>query len=444
MTEIDSYASTLQQYSTTIRTISDHNELRNYAVDGVLPRLAILPETIEQVSQAVALANQLGLTLITRGGGSRLNLGGIPDTFDVLLETTKLTRLLEHEAPDLTCHVEAGITCAALQAQLATKGQRLAMDPPDTQQATVGGVLASNASGPKRLRYGTARDMVIGLRVVQANGEIARSGGSVVKNVAGYDLNKLYIGSLGTLGIIVEANFKLQPLPPNERTLILTFSNAEDAMNTVITLVGSLLTPSAIELIDSNAASDMADFFGLTLPTNGYTLAVNFEGSPSSIDRQINETQLIARKNDALLSDDLNGQVQDEFWNIVREHTQGTITCKATMLISKMANYLKATRQICQKHELEAAIVAHAGNGVLYIELRPVDATSRLVEAIRELRFNAQEARGSMVVERCPSDLKRLISIWGEPDQSFFLMQRIKQQFDSKGTFVKGRFMGGL
>src|SRR6516225_9507792 len=248
MTEIESYATTLQQYSTDIRTVYDPDELRQYAVDGVLPRLAIIPETVEQVSQAVTLANQQGLTLITRGGGSRLNLGSIPERFDVLLETTKLTRLLEHEAPDLTCHAEAGSTIAALQAQLATKGQWLALDPPDAQQATIGGVLASNASGPKRLRYGTARDMVIGLHVVQASGEVARSGGRVVKNVAGYDLNKLYIGSLGTLGIIVEANFKLQPLPAEERTLILTFSNAVDAMQNVIALLGSLSTPSAIEL----------------------------------------------------------------------------------------------------------------------------------------------------------------------------------------------------
>jgi glycolate oxidase FAD binding subunit len=444
MTEIESYATILQQYSPATRTISDPDELRKYVVDGVLPRFAIIPDTVEQVSQTVSLANEQGLTLITRGGGSRLNLGGIPERLDVLLETTKLNRLLEHEAPDLTCHVEAGITLAELQAKLATKGQRLALDPSDAQQATIGGILASNASGPKRLRYGTARDMVIGLRVVQASGEIARSGGNVVKNVAGYDLNKLYIGSLGTLGIIVEANFKLQPFPINERTLILTFSDAENAMGTVIALMGSLLTPSAIELIDSNAASDMTDFFGLTLPTNGYTLAVNFEGSTSSIERQIDETHLLARQNDALLSDDLAGKAQDEFWNIVRQHTQGTITCKATVLVSKMAGYLKAIKQVCEKRELEASVVAHAGNGILYVELRPVDATFRLVEAIKELRLHAQDARGRMVIECCPSDLKRRISVWGEPDQSFFLMQRIKQQFDPKGTFVKGRFVGGL
>ena len=444
MTEIESYATALRQYSTTIQVMSDPGELRHYGVDGMLPRLAIIPETVEQVSQAVALANQRNLTLFTRGGGSRLNLGGIPVPFDILVETTKLTRLLEHEAPDLTCHVEAGITLAELQAKLALKGQWLALDPPDAQQATIGGILASNASGPKRLRYGTARDMVIGLRVVQASGEIARSGGNVVKNVAGYDLNKLYIGSLGTLGILVEANFKLQPFPTNERTLLLTFAHVEGAMATVIALMGSLLTPSAIELIESNAANDMDDFFGLTLPTDGYSLAVNFEGSAASIDRQIDETQLLARHNDALLVDDLDGKTQSEFWNIVREHTKGTVTCKATVLLSKMPGYLKDIKQVCEKYQLEAAVLAHAGNGILYIELRPVDATLRLVEAIKELRLFAQEERGSMVVECCPSDLKRRISIWGEPDQNFFLMQRIKRQFDTKGTFVKGRFLGGL
>jgi glycolate oxidase FAD binding subunit len=444
MTEIETFATTIQQYASAVRIVSDPDEIRNYAIDGLLPRLAVIPETVEQVAQIVALANQQGLTLLTRGGGSRINLGGIPEQLDILLETTKLTRLLEHEAPDLTCNVEAGITLAALQAQLATKGQRLALDPPDAQQATIGGILASNASGPKRLRYGTARDMVIGLHVVQASGEVARSGGRVVKNVAGYDLNKLYIGSLGTLGIIVEANFKLQPLPANERTLMLTFLNAADAMRTVIALLGSLLTPSAIELIDSGAASDMTDFLGLNLPTNGYTVAVNFEGSITSIDRQVNETQILARANSALLSDDLSGEAQNQFWEVIREHTQGSITCKAAVMVSQVISYLQAIEQVCQLHKLEAAVVAHAGNGILYIELRPGDATHRLVEAITELRLHAQEARGSMVVERCPIDLKRLISVWGEPGQDFYLMQRLKQQFDPKGTFVKGRFMGGL
>ncbi|HJT58566.1 MAG TPA: FAD-binding oxidoreductase [Ktedonobacteraceae bacterium] len=444
MVEIETFATTLEESIPGIKVTIDPDELRDYTVDGMLPRMVITPATTEQVSLVTALANQHDLTVLARGGGSRIDLGDIPEQLDLMIETTQLTRLLEHEAPDLTCHVEAGLTLGALQAQLAKKGQWLALDPPDAEQATLGGILASNVSGPKRLRYGSARDMVIGLHVVQANGEIGRSGGNVVKNVAGYDLNKLYIGSLGTLGLIIDANFKLQPLPPKERTLILTFSNAEDAMHTVTAILGSLLTPSAMELIDSGAASDMSDFFGLRLPTNGYTLAINFEGTQATIDRQIDEARLLARKYGALLGDDLTGKGQQQFWQVMREHTRGSVTCKVAILVSQITTYLQQLETICRHHELEAAVVAHAGNGILYIELRPVDATPRLVEAISELRLKAQAARGSLVVERCPVDLKRLISVWGEPGADFYLMQRLKLQFDPKGTFVKGRFVGGL
>lgn len=444
MSEIEAFAKAIRATASTLQVSGEADTLRDYSVDGLLPLLVVTPGTVEEVAQVVTLASQHGLTLLTRGGGSRMNVGGLPEQIDVLLATNRLTQLLEYEAPDLTCHVEAGLTLAALQSQLAKKGQRLALDPPDAEQATLGGILASNASGPKRLRYGSVRDQVIGLRIVQANGEIARSGGRVVKNVAGYDLNKLYIGSSGTLGIIVEANFKLQPLPALERTLLLTFTNANDTMQMVIATLGSLLTPSAIELIDAGAASDMSNFFGLNLPTNGFTLALNFEGGTVSVDRQIDEARLLARKNNALMADDISGEVQNRFWDVVREHTQGTVTCKAAILVSQMAPYLHQVEQICRRHELEYAIAAHAGNGILYIELRPGDATTRIVEAIVELRMRAQEARGSLVVERCPVDLKRRINVWGEPGSDFYLMQRLKRQFDPKGTFVRGRFVGGL
>ena len=444
MGEIETFIKAVQQYVPEVQVTNKADDLRQFAVDGILPRVIVAPRTVEQVTHIVALTGQHNLSLLTRGGGSRITVGGLPERIDVLLETQHLTRLLEHEAPDLTCHVEAGLTLAALQAQLATKGQWLALDPPDAQQATLGGLLASNSCGPKRLRYGSARDLVIGLQVVQANGEVARSGGRVVKNVAGYDLNKLYIGSLGTLGVIVEANFKLQPLPVAERTLLLTYTTATDAMQTVIAILGSLMAPSAMELIDAGAASDMDDFFGINLPTNGYTLAINFEGSMTTIERQIDETRLLARKHGALMNDDLDGEVQSRFWNAVREHMQGSITCKVAILPAQIALYIEKVTQICHHHDLETAIVAHAGNGILYIELRPSDATPRLVAAITELRLQAKEARGSLVIEYCPAELKRLINIWGEPGSDFYLMQRLKQQFDPKGTFVKGRFVGGL
>lgn len=444
MIEIDTFIAEIQQQVPGIQVTNDSVVLRNYAIDGLLPRVVVTPGSVEEVASVVTLVNQHGLTTMARGGGSRIYLGALPETLDVLLETNRLTALREHEAADLTCQVEAGMTLADLQARLATKGQWLPMDPPNAEQATIGGILASNASGPKRLRYGTARDLVIGLRVVQASGEITRSGGSVVKNVAGYDLNKLYIGSFCTLGVIVEANFKLQPLPAHERTLLLTFTNSQDVMHTVLAIQNSLLTPSAMELIDAGAASDMSDFFGLNLPTRGYTLALNFEGRVGAIERQMDEARLIARTNGALLGDDLADVEQQQFWDAVREHLVGGVTCKAAILVSQMAQYLQELERICQRYELESAVIAHAGNGILYIELRPGDATSRLIQAIAKLRERAQDARGSLVVERCPVDLKHRIDVWGEPGANFRLMQQLKKQFDPNGTFVKGRFVGGL
>jgi glycolate oxidase FAD binding subunit len=171
---------------------------------------------------------------------------------------------------------------------------------------------------------------------------------------------------------------------------------------------------------------------------------VNFEGSPGSIERQKDETCVLARQNNALMCDDLEGDEQARFWNIVREHIQGTLTCKVSLLVSQVASYLNHVTEICRQHDLEATVVGHVGNGILYIELSPGDAVERLVPAIDELRSHAQAAHGHLVVERCPVDLKRRMSVWGEPGRNFYMMQRLKEQFDPQNTFVRGRFLGGL
>jgi glycolate oxidase FAD binding subunit len=444
ISEITSLVHALKQTLPPTQLISDVEALRSYPVDGLLPALVAVPNTVEEAAQVVSRVHEQGLTIMARGGGTQLNLGGLAERLDVLLQTTNLNSLLEHEGPDLTCHVEAGMTLSTLQEHLRTQGQRLSLDPADAHETTIGGILATNASGPKRLRYGTARDLVIGLRVIQADGAIARSGGRVVKNVAGYDLNKLYIGSLCTLGIIVEANFKLHPLPNTERTLLLSYARVEDAMQTVIALIASLATPVALELIDAGAASDMNDLSGLQLPDSRYTLAVNFEGSRNTIDRQFTETKALARQEHALLGEELEDLEQERFWEAVRTHTQGTLTCKVAVLLTQMVPYLDKLAEICQRYQLESATIAHAGNGILYSELRPADAAPRLLAALAELRRYLAESGGSLVIERCPVELKWLLSIWGEPRGDFRMMQRLKQQFDPQGTFVRGRYLGGL
>jgi glycolate oxidase FAD binding subunit len=443
MVDFEILAELIRQQTPHTHIDADPFVMHAYAIDGVDPGMVITPTSVNDMAQAIQLLSHYPLTILPYGGGTAINFGGLPGQIDVILNTTELHTILEHEAPDLTCHVEAGIKLADLQEQLATKGQYLALDPPNSAQSTIGGLLATNMSGPKRLRYGTARDLVIGLRVILSTGEIARSGGKVVKNVAGYDLNKLYIGSFGTLGVIVEANFKLQPLPESERTLIFTFTNSIDAMRTALDLLQSPLTPSAIELISSKMQSGPHGFTHI-LPNDGYTLAVNFEGSTISITRQITETLQMASTHHAFMRNDLDGQEQVQFWQTVRNSMQGALTCKICVLPSQISDYMQYIEMICHDHHLDAVTIAHAGNGILYVELNPQEAVSHIVDVITELRTQTHIMKGSFIVERCPFLIKQRLDVWEKPRADFYLMQRLKQQFDPQGLFVRGRFLGGL
>jgi glycolate oxidase FAD binding subunit len=194
-----------------------------YEVDGLRPAAVAQPGDADEVAAVLRLASTRGWAVVPRGGGTMIDLGNPPARLDLVLDLTGMNRLIEHRPRDLTVTVEAGMSVAALQEELAKHGQMLALDPPLAQRATVGGVLAANAWGPRRQRYGTARDLLIGSRAVLADGTRVRSGGKVVKNVAGYDLNKLFIGSTGTLAVLVEATFKLAPIPATFGMIVAAF-----------------------------------------------------------------------------------------------------------------------------------------------------------------------------------------------------------------------------
>ncbi|MDE3077934.1 MAG: FAD-binding oxidoreductase, partial [Chloroflexota bacterium] len=199
------------------------HELGLYAVDGMAPKVVAYPKTAEQVAEIVRVAAAHRWAVIPRGGGTIIELGGIPRAVDVVICTTDMNRMLEYEPADLTCTVQAGMRLSELQARLSEHGQFLALDPPLPDKATIGGIVAANSSGPLRLRYGTCRDLLIGVRVVNPDGSITKGGGKVVKNVSGYDMCKLYTSSLGTIGIILEATFKLWPLPACESTVVASY-----------------------------------------------------------------------------------------------------------------------------------------------------------------------------------------------------------------------------
>ena len=223
------------------------------AAGGKLARYVAAPASTQEAAAVMSAAAALGLAVVPRGSGSRLDWGNPPDGCDLIVDTRHLDAVLEHASGDMVARIEAGITLDALQRTLGEQGQRLALDPPGG--GTAGGVIAAGVAGPLRLRYGGPRDLLIGSTVVRADGTVARAGGKVVKNVAGYDLGKLFAGSYGTLGLITEATFRLHPQPPASAYRTLDCADAGAAAAAVQAAAGSPLAPSAVELHWPSAAS---------------------------------------------------------------------------------------------------------------------------------------------------------------------------------------------
>ena len=292
------------------------------AIDGLTPRFEAQPTTPEELAEALSRANDEGLAVAPCGGGTQLDLGNVPKRLDLLLATTGLNRVVEYEPADLTVTVEAGMRFSDLQALLAEQGQFLALDPAAEPEATIGGLIATNASGPLRFAYGTARDLVIGTRVANPDGTLTRAGGRVVKNVAGYDLNKLYVGSLGTLAVIVELSFKLAPIPPSLATVVGQFESSASARDAIGAILRSPLSPLAIELLAP------------------HTLVFRVGGYPQAVERQVRDLdQLIAAH--AGQTRDSPETVWEDLTTVRRDAMQRDVVLKAAAPIAQSARLVE-------------------------------------------------------------------------------------------------------
>ena len=269
---------------------------RAYAVDGVFPAAVVFPGSVDEVSAVLAACSQAGAAVVPWGGGVHMGLGSLPRKVDVVLALGRMNQVLDHEPGDMTSTVQAGMALNHFQSHLGRHGQFLSLDPPGGSRATIGGILAANASGPRRLRYGAARDLLIGLRVVHADGTVTKGGAKVVKNVTGYDMNKLYVGSLGTLGVIVEATFRLYPIPPAERTWVASFPTALKAGEAIAGILESPIVPSAVELLNDTAAVTVGAQSGVTPGLGGVLLAVSVASVPEAVDAQIQTVRGMMRE----------------------------------------------------------------------------------------------------------------------------------------------------
>jgi|DewCreStandDraft_1066081.scaffolds.fasta_scaffold00172_39 glycolate oxidase FAD binding subunit len=428
------------------------------AVDGVEPEYYVEPESPAEVAEVLRAAADAGLAVIPRGQGTKLALGNPPRAGQVALSLARLNRILEYTPEDLTMTVQAGARLMEVQAELARHGQQLALDPPFFERGTIGGTLATNASGPRRLKYGTARDLVIGIRVAQVDGAITHAGGKVVKNVAGYDLMKLYVGSLGTLAVIVEATFKLHPLPPAERSVAAVFSSFADAQNAALRLLRSPFLPAALEVLTPAMFATLerpSEWAGLE--TQGACVVLAWSaGVEALVRRQSNEIEKLLREAGAgalVSTAPADGQVSRTLWqSLLRRRSEDWervdgLFLKAAVLPNRVAVFCERAGSVLAEHGLSWRLSGELASGVLYVRIDGAEGqaqTDVLAQVIRQLRAAAQEDEGSLVVLSCPVEVKRLVDVWGEPAGPLSLMRRLKQEFDPQGILNPGRFIGGL
>jgi glycolate oxidase FAD binding subunit len=395
------------------------------AVLGVRPRLALEPGTVDEAAEAMRAlaADRLAVTFV--GGGTELALGAPPSRLDAVLHTRRLDRIREHAPSDQIVAVEAGMTLAELQRRLAPHGQRLAVDPPLPERATLGGIVAANAFGPRRTRYGPVRDLVIGITVVRADGVVARGGGKVVKNVAGFDLPRLFCGSLGTLALVAEVVFRLHPLPEASATAVFEGLGAEDVAETLPVLRELAVEPTALAALAS---------------AGRFTLAVRFEGFAPGVREQLERT--LARAGGGAR---LEGAEEAALWarhDALR--AAGAVRVKATFAPAALARALDALRPLEAALAVGGGLAVHPALGIALLsgELGDADAAARGIASAREALRTL--GNGSLVLTAAPPELRARTDPWGPPPDGIEVMRRLKRELDPEARLAPGRFVGGI
>jgi glycolate oxidase FAD binding subunit len=448
--------SALQQIERIVASmnfVSDAAALAAYVVDGVRPAAAARPASAEEAAEIIRLASAEKLAVIVSGARTKLGIGAPPARYDLALDLSRLDRVIAYDPADLTLSVEAGIRLADLQKVLAEQGQFLPFATPFAKSCTVGGVLAANASGPLRQFYGSARDFTLGMEFIDGAGTRTKSGGRVVKNVAGLDLHKLLIGSLGTLGAITKANFKTFPLPRASGAFVISYVRLIDALAMRAAMAASALTPHVVEIVSPEAAP-LLDPGGRQLPASRWSVGVAAAGEPRVVERHGADLERLALETRADNFAALKETEKAGLWEAIREFPANLLAANPRAVFWKMsvvpgnfAAVIAEVDRIAREHSLPAASLLRAA-GIVYLALLPAGGDSEMIDRLArasEQLFARGAAQGARaVIEWCPLELKRRISVWGPAGEDFPLMQRVKKVFDPGNIFAPGRFVGGL
>ena len=388
-----------------------------------------MPNTVEDLAAIGSVAAQEKWRILPCGNGSKLDWGGLTEKINLLVTTQKCDRIIDHAVGDLTVTVEAGVKLADLQATLRATNQFLPIDPIYPQEATIGGIVATSDTGSLRQGYGGIRDLILGISFVRADGKIAKGGGRVVKNVAGYDLMKLFTGSYGSLGIISQVTWRTYPIPEASQTLVMT-GDTQSIAEAIKQIKNSGLTPTAADLVTASAIANLD--LG-----NNLGLLIRFQTIPESITEQASQLKAIAKSlNLAVTSyqDEAEGQIWQELANLTRiQHDSDAVTCKIGILPSAAVQLLQELEAM-QPGKYYGTI--HIGSGLGELQFLASDT-----DFLKKVRSLCQDNRGFLTILSAAKSVKQEIDIWGYSGNAAIMMSKIKQQFDPQNILNPQRYL---
>jgi glycolate oxidase FAD binding subunit len=407
----------------------------------------IFPSSEEEISAILKYSHQHELKVNVVGGGTKRGFGGLDEKADILLSLEHFKGVKEYSNGDLTMTVRPGTTLKEVQGLLTENNQMLPVDPPWPEYATIGGIIAANDSGPKRLKYGSVRDFVIGLRVVYPDGRVIRTGGKVVKNVAGYDMKKLFIGSMGTLGIISEITVKLHPLPKYESLILLSFHKADIESITSFSsdLLDSMMEPASLELLNPTLSFKLSG-------KDVYTVVIAFEDVEKAVHHQEEIVKSHISNGTGIRL--LQQQEAKEWWskftiiapsgNEATEHVESETEMSLKICTKNMdvPSVIQACDQLAGK--FSTIVYAHGGVGHGVSRAYLKGTPENLLAIVKQLRQDVKEKGGYVVIEHLPLTLRKEINIWGEKPSYFPLIEGIKRTIDPKNVLNHQRFVGGI
>jgi len=398
-------------------------------IPSLLPRepglnLVARPGSRDEVIACLKMCAEARAAVVPAGNMTWLGCGNPPRRADLVLSLSRLNKIIDYSPPDLTATLEAGLTLQDFRATTLRERQWLPLDPPGFGNATLGGIVSTNSSGALRLGFGTARDYVIGLRLAHADGTESRSGGKVVKNVAGYDMNKLYVGSYGTLAIITEITFKLRPLPERSSTLLITSKYRGPLFQLGRRVLASALLPASVVL--ARRVPQLPDD----------ALLIRFIDSEASVANQVESA--LALLDGTSSASVLNETEAESIWTEIADFDRHSIGVRLSVPISAVpAEFEKAFLA-----HLECVATADIGTGIIRVAF---DTDEHLaVDQIKRLRANAIAAGGSLFVEKAPYNIMQTVDAWGDVGDTAALMRSLKERFDPQSMLNPGRFVCGI